>query len=107
MNTVSPGVITTPLVEMGHRDVRSGMDGIQPWPDLGAPDDVARVIEFLADADGFVTGADVTVDGGLSAAGVALGDNVGGNPALRGLVGVNRGTTGQPSTVHERLTSTQ
>jgi NAD(P)-dependent dehydrogenase (short-subunit alcohol dehydrogenase family) len=106
VNSVSPGVIRTPLVDMGRRDVASGIEGIQPWPDLGAPDDAARAIEFLADGDGFLTGADITVDGGLVAAGVPLGDNVGGNPALRGLVGVNRGTTGQPSVVHERLNST-
>lgn len=106
VNSVSPGVIRTPLVDMGRRDVASGIEGIQPWPDLGAPDDVARAIEFLADGDGFLTGADINVDGGLVAAGVPLGDNVGGNPALRGLVGVNRGTTGQPSVVHERLNST-
>jgi NAD(P)-dependent dehydrogenase (short-subunit alcohol dehydrogenase family) len=103
VNSVSPGVIQTPLVEMGRRDVAEGVAGIQPWPELGTADDVARAIEFLAGADGFVTGADVTVDGGLVAAGVQLGDNVGGNPALRGLVGVNRGTTGQPSVVRERL----
>jgi NAD(P)-dependent dehydrogenase (short-subunit alcohol dehydrogenase family) len=106
VNSVSPGVIRTPLVDMGRRDVASGMEGIQPWPDLGAPDDVARAIEFLAAGDGFLTGADITVDGGLVAAGVPLGDHVGGNPGLRGLVGVNRGTTGQPSVVHERLNST-
>lgn len=103
VNSVSPGVIRTPLVEMGGKDVDAGIAEIQPWPDMGQADQVAKVIEFLADREGFVTGADVTVDGGLVAAGARLGDGVGGNPALRGLVGVNRGTTGEPSVVHERL----
>jgi NAD(P)-dependent dehydrogenase (short-subunit alcohol dehydrogenase family) len=106
VNSVSPGVIRTPLVEMGGQDVDAAMAGIQPWPDMGQADQVAKVIEFLADLEGFVTGADVTVDGGLVAAGVQLGDGVGGNPALRGLVGVNRGTTGEPSVVRERLRPT-
>jgi NAD(P)-dependent dehydrogenase (short-subunit alcohol dehydrogenase family) len=104
VNSVSPGVIRTPLVESGTRDVDAGVHGIQPWPEVGEADDVAKVIEFLAgDAAGFVTGEDITVDGGLVAAGARLGDSVGGNPALRGLVGVSRGTTGEPSTVRARL----
>lgn len=103
VNTVSPGVVRTPLVEMGGRDVEAGLRDIQPWPDIGEPDDVAEVIAFLAGAPRFLTGADINVDGGLVAAGVQLGDRVGGNPALRGLVGVNRGNTGERSTVRERL----
>jgi hypothetical protein len=62
------------------------------------------VIEFLAgDTSGFVTGEDIVVDGGISAAGARLGDAVGNNPALRGLVGVSRGTTGERAVVHARL----
>jgi NAD(P)-dependent dehydrogenase (short-subunit alcohol dehydrogenase family) len=103
VNAVSPGVIRTPLVEMGRRDVDAGLQGIQPWPETAEADEVAKAIEFLADgASGFLTGAEVVVDGGLTAAGVRLGDHIGGNPALRGLVGVNRGTTGEQSVVRER-----
>jgi NAD(P)-dependent dehydrogenase (short-subunit alcohol dehydrogenase family) len=104
VNSVSPGVIRTPLVERSTPDVEAGMEGIQPWPEVGEPDDVAKVIEFLAaDSAAFVTGEDVVVDGGLLAAGARLGDAVGNNPALRGLVGVSRGTTGERSTVRARL----
>ncbi len=104
VNSVSPGVIRTPLVELSTRDVEAGMEGSQPWPDVGEPDHIAGVIEFLAsDAAAFVTGEDVVVDGGLLAAGARLGDAVGNNPALRGLVGVSRGTTGAQSTIHARL----
>jgi NAD(P)-dependent dehydrogenase (short-subunit alcohol dehydrogenase family) len=95
VNTVSPGIIRTPLAESGGRDLETAMRGVQPWPDLGTPDDVAAVIEFLAgDGARFVTGENVTVDGGLMAGGPRLGDIIGGNPAHRGLAGVNRGSTG-------------
>jgi NAD(P)-dependent dehydrogenase (short-subunit alcohol dehydrogenase family) len=106
VNSVSPGVIRTPLVEQATPDVRAGVRGLQPWPDVGEADDVASVIEFLAgDSAAFVTGEDVVVDGGVSAAGARLGDAVGNNPALRGLVGVSRGTTGERAVVHARLPS--
>jgi NAD(P)-dependent dehydrogenase (short-subunit alcohol dehydrogenase family) len=103
VNSVSPGVIRTPLVELSTPDVDAGMEGIQPWPEVGEPDHIASVIEFLAgDGAAFVTGEDVVIDGGLVAAGVRLGNAVGNNPALRGLVGVSRGTTGERSTVRSR-----
>jgi len=106
VNAVSPGVIRTPLVEQATPDVRAGVRDLQPWPDLGEADDVARVIEFLAgDSSAFVTGEDIVVDGGITAAGARLGDAVGNNPALRGLVGVSRGTTGERAIVHARLPS--
>jgi NAD(P)-dependent dehydrogenase (short-subunit alcohol dehydrogenase family) len=103
VNSVSPGVIRTPLVERATPDVDAGIGELQPWPDVGEADDVARVIEFLAsDGARFVTGEDVVVDGGVLAAGVRLGDAVGNNPAVRGLAGVSRGTTGDRSVVRNR-----
>ena len=96
-------MIRTPLVEQTTRDVAAALDGIQPWPDVGEADDVARVIEFLAgEGARFVTGENVVVDGGLLAAGARLLNAVGNDPALRGLVGVSRGTTGEKSAVHAR-----
>lgn len=96
VNSISPGVIHTPLVDTGKRDPRAAIEGIQPWADLGQPDDIARVVEFLAgDGARFVTGDNVVIDGGLLAAGVRLDDRLGGNPGLRGKAGVNRGTTGE------------
>jgi hypothetical protein len=65
---------------------------------------VARAIEFLCGTGGeFITGEALVVDGGLVAAGIRLGDATGGDPALRGLVGVNRGSTGLASTVRRKV----
>lgn len=99
VNTVCPGLIVTPLVGDGA-GAAEVMAGAQPWPDLGRPEDVAEVIAFLAgDASRFVTGEAITVDGGLTAAGPRMQEAYGGDPGKRGLVGVNRGTTGEGATV--------
>jgi NAD(P)-dependent dehydrogenase (short-subunit alcohol dehydrogenase family) len=104
VNAVCPGIVDTPLVASGKRDLPSALADIQPWPDVACADDVARVIEFLAgEAARFVTGEQITVDGGLLAAGPRIDDRIGGNPALRGLVGVNRGSTGARSTIHAHV----
>ena len=100
VNSVSPGVIRTPLAESGGRDLVAAMADIQPWPDPGQPDHIASVMEFLAgEGAAFVTGENIVVDGGLLAGGARLDDRIGGNPAARGLVGVNRGSTGERHSV--------
>ncbi|WP_214367703.1 SDR family NAD(P)-dependent oxidoreductase [Pseudonocardia sp. H11422] len=103
VNTVCPGLIVTPLIGDAVDAARSVMDEAQPWPDLGRPEDVAEVIAFLAgDASRFVTGEEITVDGGLRAAGPRMHAAYGGDPRSRGLVGVNRGTTGEPPVIRRR-----
>jgi NAD(P)-dependent dehydrogenase (short-subunit alcohol dehydrogenase family) len=100
VNTVCPGLIVTPLIGSDLDTARAVMREAQPWPDLGTPEDVAEVIAFLAgDAARFVTGEEITVDGGLRAAGPRMHAAYGGEPRTRGLVGVNRGSTGQPPVV--------
>lgn len=96
VNCVSPGVIDTPLVRAGREDAAAAMVHIQPWPESGRPEHIANVIAFLAgDGARFITGENIVADGGLMAAGPRLGDAIGGDPAARGLVGINRGSTGQ------------
>ncbi len=100
MNTVCPGLIVTPLVGPDRETTRAVMQEVQPWPDLGRPEEVAEVIAFLAgDAARFITGEDITVDGGVRAAGPRMHAAYGGEPRTRGLVGLNRGSTGQPPVI--------
>jgi NAD(P)-dependent dehydrogenase (short-subunit alcohol dehydrogenase family) len=100
VNSVSPGVIRTPLAESGGKDVAAAMADFQPWPEPGEPDHIARVMEFLAgEGAAFVTGENIVVDGGLLAGGARIDDRIGGNPALRNLAGVNRGSTGERHSV--------
>lgn len=104
VNTVCPGVIVTPLIGDDADLVATALHGIQPWPDVGRPRDVADTIGFLAgDGARFITGAAVPVDGGLLAAGMRLDNSFGNNAGMRGLVGVNRGTTGARSVVRRKV----
>lgn len=104
VNTVCPGMIVTPLIGDDAVGLASSLKGVQPWPDVGRPVDVANVIGFLAsDGARFITGASVPVDGGLLAAGMRLDESFGNDAGARGLVGVNRGTTGSRSIVRRSV----
>lgn len=71
VNAVSPGYIETPMTGMlanagPFRDAFVGMHLLQR---AGQPDEVARVMRFLlSDEASYVTGANIPVDGGFSAA---------------------------------------
>lgn len=68
VNTVYPGMIDTPMI--AHLEVDRGLGGHPgaPLTRVGAPEEVAEVVAFLAsDASSYMTGADLTVDGGASA----------------------------------------
>lgn len=78
VNSVSPGAIRTPLLELAART----FDGPNPDYDevfarfgaahlvgrIGEPEEIANLILYLAsDQAGFVTGSDFLIDGGLKA----------------------------------------
>jgi NAD(P)-dependent dehydrogenase (short-subunit alcohol dehydrogenase family) len=68
VNAVSPGAIDTWSDRVPDASVRRARsEALVPLGRLGAADDVAKAIAFLADdeASGYVTGADLRVDGGL------------------------------------------
>ena len=70
VNSVHPGVINTSLLsETASRDVQEQMKAATPLGRLGEAGDVAAAVLFLAsDEASFVTGAELVVDGGYTAA---------------------------------------
>ncbi|WP_031468464.1 SDR family NAD(P)-dependent oxidoreductase [Sciscionella sediminilitoris] len=68
INSVSPGVVESGLNRdtLGNELIRSATVDNIPLGRLGRPDDIARVVAFLAGpASEFVTGADLVADGGM------------------------------------------
>lgn len=104
VNAICPGAILTPLLGTSQGpDLGERLDRLQPWPEHGVGDDIAGAALFLASDDArFVTGDALVVDGGLTAAGPSLVTRLTVDPGQVGLVGVNRGTTGQAPTVRNR-----
>ncbi|RMF80133.1 MAG: glucose 1-dehydrogenase [Chloroflexi bacterium] len=76
VNSVSPGTIDSPMLHefLGAQadpdSLRAEFDAMHPIGRIGSIDEVANVVLFLAsDESSFVTGANYTVDGGLSVKG--------------------------------------
>jgi 3-oxoacyl-[acyl-carrier protein] reductase len=68
INSVSPGVVHSGLNRdtLGNEVIRSATEDNIPLGRIGEPDDIARVVAFLAGPDAaFVTGADLVADGGM------------------------------------------
>ncbi len=81
VNCICPGGIETQLLEEGLRnwhaagvgatldETRAIFVGLHPIGRLGAPEEIGNAVCFLAsDASSFMTGADLVVDGGYTAA---------------------------------------
>ena len=65
VNTISPGYINTAMVMAVREDVREQIIAQIPVGRLGEPSEIARVVAFLADdASSFITGANISVNGG-------------------------------------------
>ncbi|WP_085318209.1 acetoacetyl-CoA reductase [Derxia lacustris] len=66
VNTVSPGYIGTDMVRAIRPDVLEKIVSTIPVKRLGAPEEIASIVAWLAsDESGFATGADFSLNGGL------------------------------------------
>jgi NAD(P)-dependent dehydrogenase (short-subunit alcohol dehydrogenase family) len=67
VNCVAPGFIATEMVSALPENVLEKVIAQIPAGRLGEPDEVARVVEFLADPDSrYITGAVFSINGGLN-----------------------------------------
>ena len=69
VNNVSPGAIDTPRNAdvYNNSDLRRKVESAIPMGRFGTPEDCAGVVLFLCGKDGgYITGADIAVDGGMS-----------------------------------------
>ena len=74
VNAISPGAIDTPIIDaqsttkQGADKIRASFTAATPLNRLGRPEEIAAAALFLASHEGsYVAGADLVVDGGLSA----------------------------------------
>ncbi|MFT4539553.1 MAG: 3-oxoacyl-[acyl-carrier protein] reductase [Planctomycetota bacterium] len=67
VNAVAPGFIETDMTAEIDDIARDGLVGSIPLKRIGAADEIARTVEFLAGPGGaYITGQTLVVDGGLS-----------------------------------------
>ena len=68
VNSVHPGLIRTEMIERQDAEITARLIELTPLGRAAQPREVAEVITFLAsDCAGFVTGAEICVDGGFTA----------------------------------------
>jgi NAD(P)-dependent dehydrogenase (short-subunit alcohol dehydrogenase family) len=73
VNSISPGIISTPMgrqeLEEGAGEQMQGMLDLSPVPRIGTAEDIAAAVQWLTSIDAsFVSGCDLRVDGGVTAA---------------------------------------
>ncbi|GAC1361187.1 MAG: glucose 1-dehydrogenase [Ktedonobacteraceae bacterium] len=70
VNSVHPGIIATPMVEEGLPiEARNAIAALAPMKREGKPEEIAYGVLFLAsDEASFITGAELVIDGGYTAA---------------------------------------
>ncbi|WP_249869817.1 3-oxoacyl-[acyl-carrier-protein] reductase [Oceanobacillus saliphilus] len=66
VNAVAPGFISTDMTDELTDEQKEGMIGLIPLAKLGTPEDVAKVVRFLATDDAnYITGQTIHIDGGM------------------------------------------
>ncbi len=66
VNAVAPGYIQTPMTDKLPDNVKEEILKLVPMRKMGQPEDVAKVVLFLASPDSdYITGQTITVDGGM------------------------------------------
>ncbi len=66
VNTISPGLIQTSMVESIPKDMLNNFVETIPVGRVGQPHEIARAVRFLVDDDaGYITGHEMEVNGGL------------------------------------------
>ena len=67
VNAIIPGIIDTPILQTNPQKMNDVLIANTPLRRLGRVDEIAAAALYLASpAAGFVTGTDMTVDGGMS-----------------------------------------
>jgi acetoacetyl-CoA reductase len=65
INTVSPGYITTDMVMGLNNEIKEKILAQIPLGRFGQPEEIARVVAFLADEQSaYITGSNITINGG-------------------------------------------
>ena len=68
VNSISPGYIKTPLTDDHEEAITQHLESQIPLARLGNPEEVAKMVIFLASDDAsYITGTDIKVDGGYLA----------------------------------------
>jgi len=68
VNSISPGFIDTPFLAQNKEVIQNYIESLLPLARLGKPEEVAKVVTFLASDDAsYITGADFRIDGGYLA----------------------------------------
>ena len=66
VNTVSPGYVETDMVKAIRAEIREQIVASIPMGRLAQPEEIAAVVAFLAsDEAGYITGANISVNGGM------------------------------------------